>query len=1087
MGIICAACGQENPERSRFCGHCGAPQGTTCPQCATRSAPGMRFCNECGAALVAASTTASITARPSGPPAPMVPESEGERKQLTVLVADVKGSMDLQEQLDPEEWAGIMSRLVHILTEGVRRVGGTVDKFTGDGIMALFGAPIAQEDHARRACHAAMHLAGTVASYADELRRSHGLELHVRLGLSSGEAIVGRLDEALDLDPTVLGHAVGLAQRMESIAEPGRAYLTERTARLVEGWFRVSDLGLTAVKGAREPLRVFVLEGPARTTSAIRPVGVLGASQLVGRDRELAVLEEALGRAAEGRAQVIGVVGEPGVGKSRLCEEFARSAADRGITVRCTAGVSHAKDVPLLAILALLRHYFAITEADSSEEARQKIAERLLVLDPGLEDDLPILFDFLEVPDPDRPVPRLSAEARMRRIFAVLRRATQRRSERETLVLLLDDLHWFDSQSLVFVERLIPSFPGTRTLVLTNFRPEFSPPWAGHSYYRQLPLDPLDADAVEQLLDVMLGRHASRAPLSSLVADRTRGNPFFVEELVRSLVEDGTLVGGPGGYRLARPAAVLGVPPTVQATLAARIDRLDLTDKRVLQTTAVIGRNFTEPVLRMVSGLREADLAATLGRLCVAEFLQEVALDPVEEYRFWHPLTQEVAYGGVLRGRRAALHAAVARAIIATEPAHLDERAALIATHFERAGDSLDAARWNHRAGDFALRSDVGEAMRRWRATLVHLESAPETDDALRIGIQPRNRLLRYGGRIGIDLDEASRLYADGRAAAERLQDTTALASVTLAYGSTLAFRGRARDSYPLFLEAARLSDQTDDAGAQAAYWLPLGLIGTWIGTVSESLQAIERVSALCAGDASVGVSLLGFSPLSMMGVARAELLALCGRLDAARAALEEGLAIARERGEAEWIAWALSVYPRLARTPDEFGVSLDRAHEALRIAEDSGNTSNHVLALAAVGIAEVGLGRFPEGATTLERALAVARRHQVALFEEARALAHLARAHLGMGHHEAACQAADDAVNVAWRQGARALECPALLTRAQILGATGGAGEAILADLHAALDLVKETGALAFEPQIREELSRLQRDEGELREALRL
>jgi len=623
--------------------------------------------------------------------------------------------------------------------------------------------------------------------------------------------------------------------------------------------------------------------------------------------------------------------------------------------------------------------------------------------------------------------------------------------------------------------------------VLTNFRPEFSPPWAGHSYYRQLPLDPLDTDAVGRLLDRMLGHDASLAPLSTLVAERTGGNPFFVEEVVRSLVEDGTLAGEPGGYHLARRLATLGVPVTVQATLAARIDRLDEADKKILQTAAVIGRNFTEPVLRMVTNLSEDGLTAALGRLCSAEFLQELALDPVEEYRFWHPLTQEVAYGSVLRERRAALHAAVAQAIIATEPLRLDERAALVAAHFERAGDRLEAARWNDRAGDFALRSDVGEAMRRWCATLVHLDSAPQSDDALRIGIRSRNRLIRYGARTGMDLDEAGRLYADCRAAAERLQDATALASVTLAYGSTVFWRGAVREGRDLYLEAARLSDQTDDSGAQAGYWTPPALVLSWTGTVAEGFQAMERVRALSAGDAGVGVSVLGFSPLSVMGVARAEFLALCGRLETARAALDEGLAVARNRGEAEWIAWALSVYPRLARTPDEIKASLERAQEAVRIAEDSGNTSNHVLALGAVGVAEIGLGRYPEAARALEQALAEARQRQVALFDEARLLVHLARAHLGMGDASGARQAADEAVNVGHRQGARVVECLALLTRGQVLRATAGPEDAILADLRAALDLVNETGALVYEPPIREALGRLQKDEGEVREAARL
>jgi hypothetical protein len=303
-----------------------------------------------------------------------------------------------------------MGRLVDILADEVRRFGGTVDKFTGDGIMALFGAPFAQEDHARRACHAAWHIIRAVASYAEDLRRKQNVDLKVRVGLNSGEVVMGRVGDGVTLDPTALGHAVGLAQRMEAMAEPGRTYLTEHTARLVAGWFEIEDLGPQTVKGARESLRVYVLEKPFALPPTARATTTLGASRLVGRERELAVLEDALAEAIESRGQVVGVVGEAGMGKSRLCEEFVRSAAARGITVRRTTGVSHGRAVALLPVLSLLRDYFSIADTDTAQQARDKVAARLLALDAGLDEILPLIFDFLEVPDPERP--RLAADGR---------------------------------------------------------------------------------------------------------------------------------------------------------------------------------------------------------------------------------------------------------------------------------------------------------------------------------------------------------------------------------------------------------------------------------------------------------------------------------------------------------------------------------------------------------------------------------------------------------------------------------------------------------------------------------------------------
>jgi hypothetical protein len=422
----------------------------------------------------------------------------------------------------------VVDRFTAVLVEEVRRFGGTIDKFTGDGIMALFGAPIALEDHAKRACHAAWAISRSVRSLAEQLRTTDGVDLHVRVGLNSGEVVVGRVGGGADLglDPTALGHTVGLAQRMEALATAGSAYLTEHTARIVEGAFRLRDLGPMTVKGAREPLRVYELEGPAPPSSTPRRGGI---SRLVGRAAETAVLEDALAAAGEGRAQVVGVVGEPGIGKSRLCDDFVASAIARGLTVRRATGVSHGLQVPLLPILAFFRDYFGITDTTSPSGARERISDRLLGLDPGFAGDLQLMFDLLEVPDPDRPLGTIAAEARMRRIFEVVRRITARRSERELIVFLFEDLHWFDPKSAEFLAALVSGFPVTRTLVITNFRPEFSADCMRHSYYRQVPLLPLTASAVTDLVAELAGDDPSLSPLPGYLLERTGGNPFFVE------------------------------------------------------------------------------------------------------------------------------------------------------------------------------------------------------------------------------------------------------------------------------------------------------------------------------------------------------------------------------------------------------------------------------------------------------------------------------------------------------------------------------------------------------------------------------
>lgn len=1075
MTNACGGCGHVNREGRRFCAECGQPLTTPiCLVCGASNEVGEKFCGACGGPLAPSPDTAQTS--------PATVTVASEKKHITVLFADVAGSMDLQERLDAEEWAQIMGRFVSILAEGVRKFGGTVDKFTGDGIMALFGAPIAQEDHARRACHAAWHLTKAIADYSEELQRDHGVALHVRLGLNSGEVVVGRVGDDVRLDPTALGHTVGLAQRMEAMAEPGKTYLTAHTARLVEGWFALEHLGSFPVKGARVPLAVSVLGAPVSSPARSR----VGASPLVGRERELAVLEDALAMATDGQFQVVGVVGEAGVGKSRLCDEFARSVTERGIAVRRAAGLSHGRDIPLLPVLAFQRDYFGITDADDPAAARRKVAERLLGLDPGLEDTLPLMFDFLEVPDPDRPVGQMAAEVRMRRVLDVVRRVTARRSERETLVLIFDDLHWFDSQSEAFLERLIESYPGSRTLVVANFRAGFSARWTRHSYYRQLPLTPLRDQAVTEMLGGLLGVDLSLAPLVSFVLERTSGNPFFVEEVVRALIDDGTVSGDPGHYQLTRPLDEIRVPSTVQAVLAARIDRLSGEQKAVLETASIIGRTFDRAVLSQISNLSTDILEDTLSALCAVELVQEAGGGGTE-YRFWHPLTQEVAYGSLLSDRRRRLHAAVAEALEGQNGDRLDELAAVLAWHWERAGRHLEAARWNMRAGSWALRRDLPEAKRRWQATLDQLATAEETPEGLELGVRARSRLIQFGARTGIDPDDAEQIYTEARALADRLADARLLAGLVMLSGSPMFMAGDLRGASARYAEGFSLLEALPEPGPRAAVGMAVALLSAYTGPLEEGIEGAERTLRICADDVERGTEVTGYSVLVRTLQLEAWLLALAGRLGDATSRLQQALTRARPRAEAENLAWSLASSAQLAWLRGDGDDSLPSASEAVSIAEQTGDLTSLIMALDALALAHLLAGKATEAAGICERALAEARGSRCGLFQEGNLFAHLARARLGAGDPGAAVSAAEEAVAVARHQGAQVVECLALLTRAQVRPTTGESEEARQADLDAALRLVHETGALTYESFIREELGRLHDDEKEMREALRL
>jgi adenylate cyclase len=1038
MTVACAACGAEHPAGRKFCTGCGAALVVACSACGAPAGPGERFCGECGKPL-------------AGGPAPDALQGggpDGECKWVSVLFADVAGSMTRAESLGPEQWATLMNRFFSAGADAVTQAGGTVDKFTGDGIMAVFGAPVAQEDHARRACLAALAL----------VRVAGELELPLRVGIHSGEVVAGDVGAGRFGERTALGHAVGLAQRMENLADIGGVCLTERTAELVAGHFRLSDRGLHDVKGASRPVGVFALVGPQ-----FRPAGtVRTATPLVGRQAELTVLEDALRRAEAGDAQVVGVVGEAGVGKSRLSEEFANACIAQGITVRRTAGLSHARDVPLLPVLLLLRDAFGVADTDGPAAAREKIAGRVVTLDPGLVDGLPVLFDFLEVPDPERPA-RLAPEARQRQVFAVLRRVTQRRSEREVLILMLEDLHWFDAASLAFLDELIPTFPGTRTLVLANFRPEFQAPWMAHSYYRQLSLAPLAPDAVDTLTGELVGRDPSLATLPAELRSRTGGNPFFLEEIVRSLVEDGTLAGEPGAYRLTRPLTEARVPGTVHAVLAARIDRLPAHDKETLQTASVIGRSFPVAVLERISGQ-----AADVGRLCAAEFLQA---DGEDGYRFWHPLTQEVAYRSLLTPRRQALHAAVARALEGLDDERLDERAALIATHFAAAGDAWEAAQWEYRAGEWALRRDLGEATQRWRTVLDHLAAVDPGEASLTLELRTRIRLLRAATWSGVVLADREAIFAGGAALVERLSDQAEFPLLYVASGLERFTAGLVGDSLDAADMALRLAESHPRADTLAIAALFASDRAVYGGSATDALRFADLAVARAGDDPDLGSGFLGSSVLGRAWHARAEALAVVGRPAEARRELDRSVELLRRRRELQFLPFVLPCYVRLADLTGSDHAADTHAGEAVRIVQETGMLGIMLItALEAEALVALLAGRFDEAAQRCSLALAEARERRTGLFLEAALLAHLARARLGLGDVAGARVAAAEAIDVARRQGARVVEVYARLV--------GGRVTASASDLRAALAQAVELGASAYEPFCLEELARLDKDD---------
>jgi len=624
---------------------------------------------------------------------------KGERKQVTVLFADLKGSLELLADRDPEEARNILDPVVERMIEAVHWYEGTVNQVMGDGIMALFGAPIGHEDHAVRACYAALRMQRRVTLYADEIQRAGGTPVQIRVGLNSGEVVVGSIGNDLHMDYTAVGQTTHLAARMEQMAKPGSVLVTGDTLALAEGYAQVRPLGAVTIKGLETAMQVYELIGHGPARSRLQVSAARGLTRFVGRTGELQQLAQALERAAAGHGQIVAVVGEAGVGKSRLFWEFTRSHRIHGWRLLESGSVSYGTATPYLPVIELLKSYFGIQDRDGQREIRERVVGKLLILDRALEPLLTPLLGLLDVPIDDDAWTTLDPPQRRRRTMDAVKRLLLRESQVQPLLVVFEDLHWIDSETQALLDGLIESLAASRVLLLVNYRPEHEHAWGRKTSYVQLRIDPLPPESAEELLNALLGEDLTLEPLKRLLIERTEGNPFFLEESVRALVEIGALLGERGGYELARPLPIIQAPATVQAVLAARIDRLPPGDKSLLQMAAVVGKDVPFALLQAIAERTEDELRAALDRLQSGEFLYETSFFPELEYAFKHALTYEVAYGSLLQDRRCSLHGQIMETIQRLYPDRLPEHVERLAHHALRGEAWEKAVVFLHQAG----------------------------------------------------------------------------------------------------------------------------------------------------------------------------------------------------------------------------------------------------------------------------------------------------------------------------------------------------------------------------------------------------
>jgi class 3 adenylate cyclase/tetratricopeptide (TPR) repeat protein len=686
----------------------------------------------------------------------------------------VKGSTELLAERnpdDPEEARRLLDPVIEHMIEAVHRYEGTVNRVVGDGIMALFGAPLAHEDHAVRASYAALRMQEAIRHYSEKVRRSRGIEVLIRVGLNSGDVLVRTIGSDLRMDYTADGLTTHLAARMEQLATPGTVLMTADTLRLAEGHVTVKTLGPVPVKGLEAPIEVYELRGAGPRRSRLHAAAARGLSRFVGRDGEVGGLHQALVRAAGGHGQVVALVGEPGVGKSRLVWEVTHSHRVHGWLVLQAASVSYGKATSYLPVVELLKSYLAIEDRDEPQTVREKLTGKLVTLDWAQESSLPALLSLLDVPTDDSQWSTLDPAQRRRRTLDALKILLLRESQVQPLLVVFEDLHWIDTETQALLDGLVESLPAARLLLLVNYRSEYQHPWGNKTYYTQLRLDPLPPETAEELLVALLGADASLDALKRVLIARTEGNPFFLEESVRALVEIESLLGERGSYRLARPLPAIQVPATVQAVLATRIDRLQSGDKALLQTASVIGKDIPLVLLQAIAEDAEEELHAAIGRLQAAELVYETQLFPELEYTFKHALTHEVTYGSIVQERRRALHAAIVDAIERLHAGRLNEHVERLAHHALCGELREKAVHYLRQAGLKATaRSALLDARVWFEQALGALKALPDDLSTLEQAFETRLELRPVLQQLG-EVRPALECLREAENLAERLND----------------------------------------------------------------------------------------------------------------------------------------------------------------------------------------------------------------------------------------------------------------------------------------------------------------------------
>jgi class 3 adenylate cyclase/tetratricopeptide (TPR) repeat protein len=938
----CLKCGSYNPTGKRFCGDCGAPLTNHCLKCGAENPPAKRFCGDCGSALFPGNATQSAPSSLITPniaiSAEQTPElTGGERKTVTALFADIKGSMDLIEDLDPEEARTVLDPALKLMIDAVHHYGGYIVQSTGDGIFALFGAPIAHEDHPQRGLYAALSMQEQLGRYSNQLRGQGRLPLQARVGLNTGEVVVRSLETSEGhTEYTPIGHSTSLAARMQVLAPVGSIAVTDATRKQCEGFFTFKPLGPTVVKGVKEPVEVFEVTGLGPLRTRLQRSASRGFTKFVGREHEMAALQRAAQLAQGGHGQVVAAMAEPGVGKSRLFHEFKLISQSGWITLEAFS-VSYGKASAYLPVLELLRDYFRINASDDQRIRREKVTGRILALDRSLDDTVPYLFALLGLSESDDLLAQMDAQMRRRRTHESIKRILLRESINQGLMVIFEDLHWIDNQTQSLLNLLVDSVGTARILLLVNYRPEYSHEWGNRTYYTQLRLDPLGRDSAEEMLNSLLGGGAQLAPLKRLIIERTEGNPFFIEEIYQALLDEGALVRN-GGIKLVQPLRDLRIPPTVQAILSSRIDRLPAAEKELLQTLAVIGKEQSLDMITAITRKGDEQLEPILSRLQLGEFIYEQPSLSGVEYTFKHALTLEVAYNSLLARRRRQLHDQTARALETLYPDRLEDHYSALARHYLLGDDARKAFEYARLAVEQAAsRAAYAEALNLIEAALKLVDVLPEDAERLRTEFALRTiesmvAFVLFGASSHRRELTIRRMCELG----ERLGERAELVGGQIHLSNIYFTRGEALRGIEVASRALELLEGTKDADLPANAHLSYAYLAGTCGRLRDAVAHFDQALENCVR-ATTTTSFDGLSYRSVIRCMSARAVHLLGRVGEAAKLAADGLRHAREANHLFSLGHALAVAVGwLTDLRRDTGAALAHGAELITLAEDN-------------------------------------------------------------------------------------------------------------------------------------------------------